>query len=157
MKKVALIVLFSAVTASAFFPRMSFGQRGDSRNIDENFMRDDNRSIVIDQKNKKMYSDTQPSQRVTFGAAERYCQKMTFQTYTDWRVPTKNELRSLLNNRRRDVTIKHAFKNVKDSIYWSSTLARHHKGWYFDFDLGRYGKRDVKKRFHVFCVRDIRR
>lgn len=156
MIKIILVLVLSTAIASAWFTP-KFGLSGsDTSNVDKSFVRDNKKEIVIDTKRSKMYSDIEASEKMNFAAAQAYCQKMNLLSYRDWRVPTKEELRSLLELSRRSVTIKHAFKNVKEDIYWSSTQAKYNKSWYFDFDLGRYGKRKDSKKFRAFCVRSFK-
>lgn len=155
MTRALVILTASAVVASAFFPTIGFGGRGGKEQADPDFVRDDAKQVVIDQKKGRMYYDGNGSKPMNFHAATDYCASMDHLGYGDWRVPTKREMRSLLENSRRDVAIKHAFQNVSPEIYWSSTVRRD-KAWYFDFNLGRYGKRKMEYLFRVFCVRDAR-
>jgi len=157
MIKAGVLVALSATVALAWFspPRMNLGKSDDSNNVDTNYVRVDAKAIVVDTKGKKYFYDGGASGAMSFDSAQVYCADMNHSGYTDWRVPTKEEMRDLLENSRSGVTVKHAFKNVQETIYWSSTEANYGKAWYFDFDLGRYGKRDKNKNFHVFCVRDV--
>lgn len=155
MIKMILVLALSTAMASAWFvPKLGLSG-SDSSNVDKSFVRDDKKEIVIDTKRSKMYSDINASEKMDFEAAQAYCKKMDLLAYNDWRVPTKEELRSLLELSRRSVTIKHAFKNVQEDIYWSSTADQYNKAWYFDFDLGRYGSRKQTKEFRTFCVRNV--
>ncbi len=157
MIKAGLIVALSTTVALAWFspPRVNLGKSDDSHHIDANYVRIDAKAIVVDSRGKKYFYDGAPSDAVSFDGALAYCADMNHSGYTDWRVPTKEEMRDLLENSRSSVAIKHAFKNVKAALYWSSTETSLNKAWYFDFDLGRYGKREKNKNFHVLCVRDV--
>ena len=154
MKKTVLILTFALVTLhSGFWPDFSFAyNRGDSDNIDKNFVRDDSKQVVLDQKDQKIYYDAKPSEKMSYANAVKYCKTMDYLGYTAWRVPSKEEMRSLLELSRRKITVKHAFKNVQQGIYWASTTNRHGDAWYFDFDLGRYSTADKSKQFYVLCV-----
>ena len=156
MIRTLLILSLSAVISSAWFTMPTFGySNSDSTNIDENFVRDDKQEVVIDKKNSKMYYDSTPCRKVDFVRAWSYCQKLNYLGYTDWRVPTKDEARGLLELSRPNLKSKHAFKNVQRDIYWSSTEFRSDSGWYVDFDLGRYSTHNFTKKHRVICVRDI--
>jgi len=154
MKKIIFVLSFSLVTLhSGFWPDFSFAyERGDSGKIDKNFVRDDSKKIVLDQKDHKIYYDAKPSPKMNYDDALKYCEKMDYLGYTSWRVPNKEEMRSLLELSRRKITVKHAFKNVQEGIYWSSTTDRYNDAWYFDFDLGRYSTAEKSKKFYLFCV-----
>ena len=158
MIKILSGLIITAVALSAWFPNLSFGGGdGDKRyeNIDKNFVRDSKQEVVQDIKKSKMYSDGQTSKRMHFYATWEYCKTMKHAGHDDWRVPSKDELRSLLELSRRSVTVKHAFKNVIEEKYWSSTEDRYsNKSWYFDFDLGRYSTDRNSKMYRAMCVRD---
>ncbi len=156
MIKIGFALVVCATIASAFFPKTGLGH-ADSNNIDKSFIRDDAKEVVIDTKRSKMYYDSKPSAKMTFAQSQQFCKKMNFLNFHDWRVPSKNELRSLLELSRRSVTVKHAFKNIREDLYWSSTEARRNSAWYFDFDLGRYGARDESKKFRSICVRNFKK
>ena len=154
MKKIVFVLTFALVTLhSGFWPDFSFAyERNDSDKIDKNFVRDESKQIVLDQKDKKIYYDAKASEKMSYGDAVKYCKNMNYLGYTSWRVPSKEEMRSLLELSRRKITVKHAFQNVQQGIYWASTTNRHADAWYFDFDLGRYSTADKSKQFYVLCV-----
>ena len=153
MKKSIFVVTLSFATLyGGFWPDFSFAYGHGDGHVDKNFVRDNNRSIVLDKKNHKFYYDAKLSPKMTYDDAINYCKNLDHLGYTKWRVPTKEEMRSLLELSRRDITVKHAFKNVQKGIYWSSTKDRHHEAWYFDLDLGRYFVTDRDKKFYVLCV-----
>ena len=154
MKKIIFLLSFTLLTLyGGFWPDFSFAyDRSDSDNIDKNFVRDNTQQVVLDKKNHKIYYDAKASSKMTYDDAQKYCEKMDYLGYTSWRVPTKEELRSLLELSRRKITVKHAFKNVQQGIYWASTTDRYNKAWYFDFDLGRYSTTEKSKKFYVLCV-----
>ena len=157
MIKIVLGLTLTTVMLSAWFPNISFGGSGDERyeRKDKSFVRDAKQEVVQDTKNSKMYSDGKTSNRMHFYAAWEYCQTMNHAGHNDWRVPSKDELRTLLELSRRSVTVKHAFKNVIEEKYWSSTEDRYStKSWYFDFDLGRYSTDRNSKMYRTMCVRD---
>ncbi len=157
MIKTGLILGLSAVVASAWFmPTMNIGKNNDNTNIDKNFQRDAQKEIVIDKKTSKIYSDVKPSKKMHFYGAWDYCQKMDLAGYDDWRVITKDEARDLLELSRSKVNVKHAFRNVKEEIYWTSTQDRFGEAWYIDFDLGRYSTKKETYKYRAICTRDIK-
>lgn len=155
MIKTGLGLLFFATVSSAFFmPTFSFGG-GDSEKVDENFERDDRTEIVLDKKSSKIYYDSTPSPKMSFEDSEAFCKKINYLGYKEWRVPTKEEYISLLELSRRNMTVKHAFKNVQRGIYWSSTPDRFNEAWYFDFDLGRYSTHKRDNKHYTLCVLNL--
>lgn len=157
MLKVSLLLTMSVAIASAWFmPTMSFGTLDDkdTTNVDKNYIRYDKESVVVDTQTHKMYYDSTPSQKIHFYKAWDYCQNLEFASHKDWRVPSKDELRSLLELSRRNVTVKHAFQNIQDEKYWTSTEDRFEQAWFVDFDLGRYSTAKYKEQYRVVCVRN---
>ena len=157
MVKAVLVLGLGAVMASAWFtmPSMSMSY-DDTTNVDKNFVRDAQKEVVINEKTSKMYSDKLASKKMHFYKAWEYCQTLDLAGYKDWRVITKDEAKDLLELSRRKITVKHAFRNVKDDIYWTSTQDRKGDAWYVDFDLGRYSTKKETTKYRVMCVRDIK-
>jgi len=77
--------------------------------------------------------------------------------FTDWRLPNRRELRSLISHQTRRPALPdgHPFENVFCGWYWSSTSAAGapNHAWYVDLDGGRmfYGGKDQS--FLVWPVR----
>lgn len=154
IKKVLLLFYLCTALPAFFMPTFSFGG-GDSDKVDKNFERDDRTQIVLDKKNSKIYYDLTPSAKMSFEDAGAFCKKIDYLGYKGWRVPTKEEYISLLELSRRNMTVKHAFKNVKRGIYWSSTPDRFNEAWYFDFDLGRYSTHKRDNKHYTLCVLNL--
>ncbi|WP_455756218.1 Lcl C-terminal domain-containing protein [Sulfurimonas sp.] len=155
IKTVIGLTLTTAMLSAWFVPNFSFGgNNNDNTHVDKNFQRDDKKGVVIDTKNSRMYYDSKPSNRMHFFAAWDYCKKMDYLGHNDWRVASKEEYRSLLELSRRTLMVKHAFKNVKEERYWTSTDDRFDQAWYFDFDLGRYSTQKYTHKYRTICVRD---
>lgn len=153
--KVALALSCAAVMSfGGFFSNMSFAYERDWGKVDKNFVRNDKKEIVIDLKNKKTYYDARPSTKMSFEEAIGYCEKMDHLGDKEWRLPGVEELKSLLELSRRDLSVKHAFKHVQEGIYWSSTPDRHEEAWYVDYDLGRYSTATYDHQYYVLCVRE---
>jgi hypothetical protein len=68
--------------------------------------------------------------------------------HTDWRLPNRRELRSLIGYQTRDPALPddHPFENVFLSWFWTSTTAARHPAyaWYVHLEGGRmfYGRKD---------------
>lgn len=60
--------------------------------------------------------------RLNFKDAESYCKALTTVGHTDWRLPTIQELLSLVDYTRHDPSIDVAqFPDTKSNYYWSSS------------------------------------
>lgn len=88
---------------------------------------------------------------VTWQEALDYIARMNRQKFcgnTDWRLPNRRELRSLMafNTRKPALPEGHPFENVFLGWYWTSTSAATHPGyaWYVHMEGARmfYGRKD---------------
>ncbi len=133
MTRAILIVSCATVMVfgGGFISNMSFSYGGDSGKMDKNFVRDNEKEVVKDLN----------------------CSDLSYLGHTDWKLPTKEELKAILELGRRDLNVKRAFKNIQEGIYWSSTKDRRSDAWYVDFDLGRYSTADYDHNYYVLCVR----
>jgi len=156
--KTGLVFALSATMSFGFFiPNMDFSLDSDSDNIDLNYERVNKEQVVINMREQKMYNDSKSSEKMHFFAAWEHCVNMDYLGYTNWRVPTKDELKNLLELSRPKVKSKHAFENVKKELYWSSTKEQHESAWFVDFDLGRYSTAKYTEKYRVMCVRNLQR
>lgn len=87
----------------------------------DKFTRDNKKEIVIDNFTKLQWQDdvTAKTTEVDWDTATSTCQNLTLGGYSDWRLPTNEELKSILKNRR----ISSEFVNFASSFYWSSTTS----------------------------------
>ncbi|MEA3455294.1 MAG: DUF1566 domain-containing protein, partial [Campylobacterota bacterium] len=131
---------------------MSFSYGGDSGKMDKDFVRDDKKELVKDLKSGIIYYDAAPSEKMNYNNAIAYCSNLTYLNHTDWKLPSKEELKAILELGRRDLNVKRAFKNIQEGIYWSSTKDRHDEAWYVDFDLGRYSTASYDREYYILCV-----
>jgi len=156
LKPIIFIVLSCSLASAWFMPKMEFGYSNDEKhqNVDKSYVRDNQKEVVINSNNSKMYYDATPLEKMHFFKAWDYCQNFKYLGYENWRVPSKKEMRDLLELSRRDLTIKHAFKNVQPELYWTSTDSKYEEAYYVDFDLGRYSTAKQKNKYRVMCVRD---
>jgi len=83
-----------------------------------------------------------------FETAQRYCEKLTYAEFSDWRLATKDELLELYTNKK-------LIQNLSPSNYWSSTDdAKSNSAWLVDFSLGSTSNLNKFDSYHhVRCVR----
>ncbi|TCK60450.1 DUF1566 domain-containing protein [Seleniivibrio woodruffii] len=87
------------------------------------FMRNPTTDLVIDNLHGLMWQDNVDaaiSQSTQDGAA-LYCDNLSFSGYTDWRLPTIDELELLINYGSLAPSIHSVFQNTASQIYWTST------------------------------------
>jgi hypothetical protein len=76
-----------------------------------------------------------------------YCQELILGGYTNWRMPTQDELSTIVNKDNYP-TIDETFKNTQASFYWSSTpdttIVNYALGVFFNVgNRGSYNKSDA--------------
>ena len=83
-----------------------------------------------------------------------YCENVDFSTYSDWRLPNKKELFSIIDNSQLDPAVDStAFPNTDSSHYWSSTTPNSLQAWSVDFSNGNVINYDRANSRYVRCVR----
>ena len=58
---------------------------------------------------------------MTWKDAMKFCKELDFAEYKGWRLPTIEELQSIVAYEKHNSAIDEAFENTKNSYYWSST------------------------------------
>ncbi len=94
---------------------------------------------VTDTSTGLMWQQDTPDNTMTWEQALSYCENSTLAGYTDWRLPTKKELRRLVDYSRYNPAINITyFPDTVSSYYWSSTTNANYtyNAWGVDFYNG---------------------
>jgi len=123
-----------------------------------------NGDSVIDDKNRMMWQDSKENVQVllTQEDAINYCKKLNTNGFSDWRLPSVEEYKTIIDKSRTRVNlmINKAFRYTLREDYWSSdrTWTRNfgHYGYYVFFKSGSvyYQNRSYPK--YVRCVRGLK-
>ena len=75
-----------------------------------------------------------------WGEALKYCEDSTYAGYSDWRLPNKNELASLLNHDKSAAPYSD-FPDMPSNVFWSSStyVSSTSSAWVVDFGSGYVG------------------
>ena len=108
--------------------------------------------IVIDSKTGLIWQKNYVSNK-KWQEALNYCETLTYAGYTDWRLPNKNELASLVNYGKENPASD--FPDMLSSYFWSSstTVGDKSYAWYIYFNYGFMSDGSKTNTYNVRCVR----
>jgi len=102
------------------------------------------------------YSDNGGSIKTTsWTTAIDYCEALSLGGHTDWRLPNKNELLSIVDYGTYNPAISPIFQNTSSNFYWSSTTNANYASdaWVVFFYTGYTGDSAKADTLYVRCVR----
>ena len=122
--------------------------------------------IVFDRNSDLIWKKTYETDK-TLKEALSYCENLTYAGYSDWRLPNKNELASLVNYGKYSPASD--FPDMLGYTYWSSSGSSSGRGkvedmwgntkyeyssfWYLNFVTGALLAKESDKSSSVLCVR----
>ncbi|MCF6207524.1 MAG: DUF1566 domain-containing protein, partial [Sulfurovum sp.] len=116
-----------------------------------------NGSVVIDKELGLMWQDNSAAKKVKkkWKGAKRYCSNLTLAGHSDWRLPSYDELLSIVDYDRYDPAIMPSFENVASRDYWSSSqnVSDAKYAWNVYFKNGNTNNNTKSNEYHVRCVR----
>ena len=125
--------------------------------IAHSYTRDDAKEIVTDKVTGLQWQDDErvKTETMIWGEAKTSCSNLTLGGHSDWRLPTVQELKSIVDKWRSYPAIDPTFQNVTAINYWSSTTSVHtsNSAWYVTFIYGSVGNSDKLYSGYVRCVR----
>jgi Leucine-rich repeat (LRR) protein len=113
------------------------------------FSRDE---IVKDSVHNLFWIDEVNSSSVTLEGGYNFCKNLSFAGYSDWRLPTVEELVSILDLTREDSpSINPIFQNRESGKYWSNSTSPNGV-WLLDLNSGKVEENSTNSNFTT-CVR----
>ena len=121
--------------------------------------RDNDKNVVICDESKLGKLMWQDDERVFIGdwkQAKERCERLNFAAYSDWRLPSIDELISITDKTKFSPAINSAFKYVKSDFYWSSTKFADgsSRAWFVHFKNGYGDWSGISDRLFARCVRN---
>jgi len=167
MRKVILSIFFLLPLSLAQANQMCDKKRQLSISLDDFTINDDNtitdhqtglmwKRCLEGQKGKNCQNDK--AQSYTWSKAFEYAKKHKFATYSDWRIPKRKELASIIEHQCYLPAINSTlFPNEQGSFVWSSSQLDNdmYKIWTVYFKYGVDIAKDKDYIFHVRLVRDL--
>ncbi len=122
-------------------------------------VRDYKKETVYDPTTKLMWQDNSEvkSNKRNWQSAIEYCENLSFAGYSDWKLPTLSELRSIVEHGRFSPTIKLFFGNIGTyDDCWSSTpsAGKSNDAWRINFYSGGDSTYNKNDGYLVRCVRN---
>ena len=92
---------------------------------------------------------------VNWKEAIQYCEGLGLSSHNDWRLPSVNELSSLIDYSKTNPSINPIFEYIGTLNYWSSTTLVSYSGEAFliSFHRGNQGSYFKSYSYYVRCVR----
>ena len=81
------------------------------------------------------------NKRMNWTEAIEACKNLDYAGHKDWRLPTREELESILDLTKHEPAADPVFKTHTDDWYWTSTPTAWSRGgaWYVGFSSGHVG------------------
>jgi len=137
------------------------------------YIRDNSKEVVLDVSTNLMWQDDVAAQTVqkkwvttanynagnyfdTSGdTATTYCTNLSLGGYTDWRLPSKEELFGIVKSTVSNPSISNIFQHTVSSFYWSSTTyaSASNFAWIVYFSNGTQDGLTKGTHYYVRCVR----
>ena len=126
--------------------------------VEFNYDRDNSKEIVIDYVTNLEWQDNKNLKNIrrNWSDAKDYCDKLDFGGFTDWRLPTREELYSIIDFSRANSAYSSIFTNSSSDYYWTSTtyLKDNDKAWIVYFYNGMLSLEDKNNPLNIRCVRE---
>ena len=123
------------------------------------FSRDNSGGVVLDNESKLEWQDSYMDskiERYTWQNALVYCEELTLNGSSDWRLPNMKELKSIVDDSVADPSLFSVFQSNASFDYWSSTTSLYASdyAWYVTFSTGfDFWANKSSTRNNVRCVR----
>lgn len=116
----------------------------------------DDADLTYDQVTGLTWQKNASTKPLAWSAARDECEKLELGDETDWRLPTRMELITILDYGKIDPSVDTtAFPGTKQDYYWSSTPIAGNPGYHFQVNFQRgfaFGESDAQK-YYARCVR----
>ena len=111
--------------------------------------------VVYDKETKLIWQRKGSSKKMSWSNAKEYCENLLWGGYDDWRLPTIDELKSIVDYSRYNPAIDTDYFDIKSDYYWSSTtdVSDSSYAWHVLFDGGNDHWHLKSLHDYALCVR----
>jgi len=106
-----------------------------------------------------MWQDNMDARTIKISAleAKRYCKNLRLANKKDWRLPTYNELLTLVHYFRIEPAVIDEIEFIEPFSYWTISADANDisANWYVDFKYGQTGTALRAQKYNVRCVRTL--
>jgi hypothetical protein len=148
-----LIAVLIVMSAGVMSSRVSFAN--DAGASKQRFI-DNGNGTVSDSTNGLVWQQADDSQTRKWAEAIAYCQNLTLADKKDWRLPTRQELKSIVDDARSSPAINTTYFTINGTRYWSSSTYDDNPelACFVFFKNGSIACCDTINAFLVRCVRN---
>ncbi|WP_455756216.1 Lcl C-terminal domain-containing protein [Sulfurimonas sp.] len=118
------------------------------------------RDVVYDKTTSLLWQDARENDdlSITFNEAQEYCANLVIDKYKDFRLPTLNELQSIIDYRNYKPAILKGFHYAPNETFWSTTPFADDKEYVWTINFKK-GDRNIKAKHYdryVRCVQKVK-
>ena len=118
------------------------------------------KDVIEDTRTSLLWQDApdNKSLSITYLEAQDYCEKLVVAEYKDFRLPTLNELQSIIDYNNYKPAILKGFLHVANETYWSSTPFADDdmEVWTIQFKKGGRSTKGKHYDRYVRCVQKLK-
>jgi hypothetical protein len=114
-------------------------------------------NVVEDAQTRLQWQDDALSATMNHAAAQKHCKELRLNDAVNWRLPTLEELKTVVGNTGESPAIKKEFRYTAPQGYWCSDTFEGYPGfaWMIHFRTGKSYKYAKSTPIHVRCVRNV--
>ena len=154
---IGLVVGSIAMSGTTFADQPVVDRPAQERTARFTVLGEHNREAVRDKRTGLVWEQSPALDMSDWEMAQRRCSSSQAGGSTDWRVPTVQELVTLVEPSSIEVKLPadHPFANVEPGIYWSATERRENRAYasFVNFSSGRSATLEKYMPTFVWCVR----
>jgi hypothetical protein len=154
---IGLIFASTAMSVTTFADQAGIDRPVQDRTARFTVLGELNREAVRDKRTGLVWEQSPALDMSDWEMAQRRCSSSHAGGHTDWRVPTVQELATLVEPSSIEVKLPadHPFANVEPGIYWSATERRENRAYasFVNFSTGLVATLEKYMPTFVWCVR----